>query len=83
MRSQQFILFLNQDYTEEDEEDEFKVSLFHLVLLLQFNPGTETNEQLLNYEVLTYLVNLFHHLQRHPGSKKKDKLSCPNMLDAP
>jgi len=27
--------FLNHDYTEEDEKDEFKVSLFHLIHLFQ------------------------------------------------
>jgi len=34
--------FLNHDYTEEDEKDEFKVSLFHL---LQCKHGSETNQQ--------------------------------------
>jgi hypothetical protein len=36
---------LTQNYTEEDE---FKVSLFHLIHLLQCNPGSETNQQILN-----------------------------------
>jgi len=35
--------FLNHDYTEEDEKDEFKESLFHLIHLLQCNHGSETN----------------------------------------
>jgi hypothetical protein len=35
--------FLNHDYTEEDE---FKVSLFHLIHFLQCNHGSENeNEQ--------------------------------------
>jgi len=36
------LLFLNQDYAEEDEEDEFKVFfIFHLIHLLQYNPGSK------------------------------------------
>jgi len=35
-----FIRFLNQDYTE-DEEDELEVFLFHLIHLLQCNPGSK------------------------------------------
>jgi hypothetical protein len=37
---------LNQDYTEENEKDEFKVFLFHLIHLLQCNPGSKKKEQL-------------------------------------
>jgi len=53
MRSQQFILFLNHDYTEKDE---FKVSLFHLFHLFQCNHGSETNQQIL------IMRNLFSEL---------------------
>jgi len=42
MLTKLFILFLNHDYTEEDEEDEFKVFLFHLIHLLQCNHGSKT-----------------------------------------
>jgi len=45
---------LNHDYTEEDEEDEFKVSLFHLIHLFQCNHGSETNQQILNNEELIF-----------------------------
>jgi len=51
MRTKLFILFLNHDDTEEDEEDEFKVSLFHL---LQCHHGSETNQQILNNEELIF-----------------------------
>jgi len=44
--------FLNHDYTEEDEKDEFKVSLFHLIHLLQCNHGSETNQQILNIAMI-------------------------------
>ena len=45
--------FLNHDYTEEDESDEFKVSLFHLIHLLQCNHGSKNeNEHLLNGELI-------------------------------
>jgi len=43
---------LNHDYTEEDEINEFKVSLFHLIHLLQCNHGSETIQQILNNEEL-------------------------------
>jgi len=33
--------FLNHDYTEKDEKDEFKVSLFHLFHLFQCNHGSK------------------------------------------
>jgi hypothetical protein len=46
--------FLNHDYTEEDEEDEFKVSLFHLIHLVQCNHGSETTQQILNNEELIF-----------------------------
>jgi len=41
---------LHHDYTEEDENDEFKVSLFHLIHLFQCNHGSGTNQQILNDE---------------------------------
>jgi len=44
---------LNHDYTEEDEEDELKVSLFHLIHLIQCNHGSKNeNEQILNGELI-------------------------------
>ena len=46
---------MNHDYTEEDEEDELKVSLFHLLHLLQCNHGSETNQQKLN----SYIYRIF------------------------
>jgi len=42
---------LNHDYTEKDE---LKVSLFHLIHLLQCNHGSETNQQILNNEKLIF-----------------------------
>jgi len=51
-----FIQVFDHDYTEEDE---FKVSLFHL---LQCNHGSETNQQILNNEELilrAFLTYLF------------------------
>ena len=32
---------LNHDYTEEDEEDEIKALLIHLLHLIQCNPGSK------------------------------------------
>jgi len=46
--------FLNHDYTEEDEKDEFKVSLFHLIHLLQCNHGSETIQQIISIEFLFF-----------------------------
>jgi len=46
--------FLNHDYTDEDEKDEFKVSLFHLIHLHQCNHGSETNPQ---YYIMKYLFS--------------------------
>jgi len=52
--------FLNHDYTEEDEKDEFKVSFF---LLLQCNHGSETNQQ---YSITR---NLFQRINTHKIKK--------------
>jgi len=37
-------------YTEENEKDEFKVFLFHLIHLVQCHHGSETIQQILNNE---------------------------------
>ena len=52
---------MNHDYTEADEEDEFKESLFHLIHLLQCNHGSETNQQILNKEELIFRAFLSDH----------------------
>jgi len=46
--------FLNHDYTEEDEQDEIKTLLIHLIHLFQCNHGSETNLQILNNEELIF-----------------------------
>jgi len=40
------ILFLNHDYTEEDEKDEFKVFLFILFIFFSVIMVQKQNEQL-------------------------------------
>jgi len=49
--------------TEEDEYDEFKVSLFHLVHLLQCNHGSETNQKIMNNEELVFRAFLKRNSQ--------------------
>ena len=52
MRTNLFILFLNHDYTEEDEKDEFKVFLFILFILFSVIMVQKQNEQLFNEELI-------------------------------
>jgi hypothetical protein len=52
MRTNLIILFLNHDYTEEDEKDEFKVFLFILFIFFSVIMVQKQNDQLFNEELI-------------------------------
>ena len=65
MRTKLFILFLNHDYTEEDEKDVFKVFLFiFFILFIFFSVIMVQKTKMSNYE----MTNLFFWFCSFPGS---------------
>ncbi|KPA14480.1 hypothetical protein MHK_005313 [Candidatus Magnetomorum sp. HK-1] len=78
-----FILLLNQDYAEKDEEDE-KTLYIHFIHLLQRNPGSKNMNEILYFHPLNTIIwdngakmlapyhnriNPNTHIHRDPKSK--------------